>query len=79
MDVAVVEGLIEGDETIARYSHEGVPDLRLIVFRGIPLQTHLHSVITFDGLCCETSTSRLTVRSSDTRIWRVRSWITDQI
>ncbi|WP_185233064.1 alpha-L-glutamate ligase-like protein [Teredinibacter franksiae] len=37
VDVAVVEALIEGDENIARYSHEGVPDLRLIVFRGIPI------------------------------------------
>jgi len=37
VDVAMVEALIEGDERICRFSHEGVPDLRVIVFRGIPV------------------------------------------
>lgn len=37
VDVAVVEALIEGDDSICRFSHEGVPDLRVIVFRGIPV------------------------------------------
>lgn len=37
VDVAVIEALIEGDASIARHSHEGVPDLRVIVFQGIPV------------------------------------------
>ena len=36
-DVAVIEGLIESDPLLAKYSHEGVPDIRVIVFRGIPI------------------------------------------
>jgi len=37
MDVAVIESLIEVDDDIGRFSHEGVPDLRVIVFRGVPV------------------------------------------
>ena len=36
-DVAIVEGLITSDEAVAKYSYEGVPDIRVIVFRGIPV------------------------------------------
>lgn len=37
MDVAVVESLIRVDDAFLKYSHEGVPDLRVIVFRGFPV------------------------------------------
>ena len=36
-DVAVVEQLIEVDPVFKRYTYEGVPDLRVIVFRGFPV------------------------------------------
>ncbi len=37
VDVAVIEDLIVVDQCIGRFSHEGVPDIRLIVFRGMPV------------------------------------------
>lgn len=36
-DVVIVEDLIEFDETFRDYSHEGVPDIRVVVFRGYPV------------------------------------------
>lgn len=36
-DVAIVEGLIEFDPVFDGYSYEGVPDIRLIVFKGFPV------------------------------------------
>jgi alpha-L-glutamate ligase-related protein len=39
MDVAIVEGLIVVDPFLAEYSYEGVPDIRLIVFRGVPVMS----------------------------------------
>lgn len=36
-DVVIVEELIEFDETFRGYSHEGVPDIRVVVFRGYPI------------------------------------------
>lgn len=36
-DRAMVEGLIDFDPTIKDYSYEGVPDIRVIVFHGVPL------------------------------------------
>ncbi len=36
-DVAVIEALIEADEALLDYSYEGVPDVRVIVFRGFPV------------------------------------------
>lgn len=36
-DVAIVEGLIEFDPIFDGYSYEGVPDIRLIVFKGYPV------------------------------------------
>lgn len=36
-DVALVESLIDFDPRFAGYSHEGVPDIRVIVFRGYPV------------------------------------------
>lgn len=36
-DVAMIEALIEADDALLDYSFEGVPDLRVIVFRGFPV------------------------------------------
>ena len=37
LDVAVIEGLIQADLVFKDYSFEGVPDIRIIVFRGVPV------------------------------------------
>ncbi|MFT5807357.1 MAG: alpha-L-glutamate ligase-like protein [Moritella dasanensis] len=37
IDVAVVEALIVFDDSFEGYSFEGVPDVRVIVFKGIPM------------------------------------------
>ena len=37
IDVAVIEALIEFDDSFEGYSYEGVPDVRVIVFKGIPM------------------------------------------
>lgn len=39
VDVAVVESLIQIDDAFLRYSYEGVPDLRMIVFKGFPIMS----------------------------------------
>ena len=36
-DKAMVEGLIDFDESLKQYSYEGVPDVRVIVFHGVPI------------------------------------------
>jgi alpha-L-glutamate ligase-like protein len=36
-DEAMIEALIEFDERLACYSYEGVPDIRIIVFHGVPV------------------------------------------
>ncbi len=40
-DVAVIEALIEFDPVFKGLSHEGVPDIRLIVFQGYPMMAML--------------------------------------
>jgi alpha-L-glutamate ligase-like protein len=40
-DTAVVEALIEFDPVFSGLSHEGVPDIRLIVFKGYPVMSML--------------------------------------
>lgn len=40
-DVAIVEDLIAFNDCFAGYSHEGVPDIRIIVFRGYPVMAML--------------------------------------
>lgn len=40
-DVVIVEDLIDVDDTFAGYSHEGVPDIRVVVFRGYPVMAML--------------------------------------
>lgn len=36
-DIAMIEALIDFDPCLARYSYEGVPDIRVIAFRGVPV------------------------------------------
>lgn len=36
-DSAMIEALIDFDPCLAGYSHEGVPDIRVIAFRGVPV------------------------------------------
>lgn len=36
-DTAMIESCIEVQEEIRNYSHEGVPDIRVIVFKGVPV------------------------------------------
>ncbi len=40
-DVAIVEDLIAFDDHFKGYSHEGVPDIRIIVFQGYPVMAML--------------------------------------
>ncbi|SMF20766.1 alpha-L-glutamate ligase-related protein [Alteromonadaceae bacterium Bs31] len=46
VDVAVIEDLIEVDPDMGRFSHEGVPDIRLIVFRGVPVMAMMRLACT---------------------------------
>ncbi|KGK43147.1 alpha-L-glutamate ligase [Nitrincola sp. A-D6] len=49
-DVAIIEDLIEFDDTFEGYSYEGVPDIRIIVFRGYPVMAMLRlATHTSDG------------------------------
>lgn len=49
-DVAIVETLIQFDERFADYTFEGVPDIRVIVFRGYPLMSMMRlSTAASDG------------------------------
>ncbi len=36
-DKAMIEALIDFDDYLKVYSHEGVPDVRVVVFRGVPV------------------------------------------
>ncbi len=40
-DVALIEHRIQADPVFDRYSHEGVPDIRTIVFKGYPVMAML--------------------------------------
>nr|WP_299241074.1 alpha-L-glutamate ligase-like protein [uncultured Halomonas sp.] len=49
-DVAVVEALIAFDESLAEYTYEGVPDIRVIVFKGYPVMAMMRlSTAASDG------------------------------
>jgi alpha-L-glutamate ligase-like protein len=37
LDVAMIEALVKFDESMACYSYEGVPDIRVVVYRGYPV------------------------------------------
>lgn len=40
-DVAIVEELVQACPTLARFSYQGVPDIRIIVFKGYPIMAML--------------------------------------
>ena len=40
-DVAIVEDLVESIPELARYSFQGVPDIRIVVFQGYPVMAML--------------------------------------
>ncbi|MBQ0721284.1 MAG: alpha-L-glutamate ligase-like protein [Gammaproteobacteria bacterium] len=40
-DVALIETLVSGDHLLGKYSHEGLPDIRIIVFQGFPVMAML--------------------------------------
>ena len=40
-DLAIVEDLIAFDDCFTGYSHEGVPDIRIVVFKGYPVMAML--------------------------------------
>ncbi len=49
-DVAVVESLIAFDETLTEYPYEGVPDIRVIIFKGYPVMAMMRlSTAASDG------------------------------
>lgn len=41
LDVAMIETLVEFDDAFANYSYQGVPDVRIIVFRRVPVMAML--------------------------------------
>ncbi|WP_197038366.1 alpha-L-glutamate ligase-like protein [Billgrantia saliphila] len=49
-DVAMVEALINFDEKLSEYTYEGVPDIRVIIFRGYPVMAMMRlSTAASDG------------------------------
>jgi alpha-L-glutamate ligase-like protein len=49
-DVAVIEALINFDESLSEYTYEGVPDIRVIVFKGYPVMAMMRlSTAASDG------------------------------
>lgn len=40
-DIAIIEDLIEADDRFDRYSYQGVPDIRIVVFKGYPIMAML--------------------------------------
>jgi alpha-L-glutamate ligase-like protein len=49
-DIVLIEDLIAFDDCFSGYSHEGVPDIRIIVFRGYPVMAMLRlATHTSDG------------------------------
>lgn len=45
-DVAIVENIVESIPELARYSHQGVPDIRIVVFQGYPVMAMLRLATT---------------------------------
>ena len=41
LDVAMIEELVDFDDHFANYSYEGVPDIRIIVYKGYPVMAML--------------------------------------
>lgn len=49
-DVAMIESLINFDESLSEYTYEGVPDIRVIVFKGYPVMAMMRlSTAASDG------------------------------
>ncbi|APX93076.1 alpha-L-glutamate ligase-like protein [Halomonas sp. 1513] len=49
-DVAVVEALINFDDSLSEYTYEGVPDIRVIIFQGYPVMAMMRlSTAASDG------------------------------
>lgn len=49
-DVAIVEQLIQPSSLLRQYSHQGVPDIRILVFQGYPVMAMLRlATIASDG------------------------------
>ncbi|MBF7052425.1 alpha-L-glutamate ligase-like protein [Halomonas sp. KAO] len=49
-DVALIEALINFDESLSEYTYEGVPDIRVIVFKGYPVMAMMRlSTAASDG------------------------------
>lgn len=49
-DIAMIEALVEFSEAFSQYSIEGVPDIRVVVFRGVPVMAMMRlSTRTSDG------------------------------
>ena len=45
-DVAIVENLVESIPSLAKYSFQGVPDIRIVVFQGYPVMAMLRLATT---------------------------------
>ena len=48
-DRAMIEALIDFDPVLKDYSYEGVPDIRVIVFRGVPVMAMMRCAILVTG------------------------------
>lgn len=40
-DIAIIEERLKNDTTLKQYSYKGVPDVRVIVFKGVPIMAEL--------------------------------------
>ena len=45
-DVAIVENLVQSSPALAKYSFQGVPDIRIVVFQGYPVMAMLRLATT---------------------------------
>ena len=48
-DVAIVENLVQSSPALAKYSFQGVPDIRIVVFQGYPVMAMLRLATTASG------------------------------
>lgn len=45
-DVAIIENLVQSEPSLAKYSFQGVPDIRIVVFQGYPVMAMLRLATT---------------------------------
>lgn len=45
-DVAIIENLVQSEPNLAKYSFQGVPDIRIVVFQGYPVMAMLRLATT---------------------------------